>query len=193
VRIVADRAALSEGFVLENKGTGLLAMTVCTGFVQARHGQAASTLEDIRAMRVVTLHTIHPLFDHWMMLRQFKFGVGLEMALETSRRVLPGIDDELADSSTCRDVFASRTMTRLAPGQARHFRGVNVNASVGAGRETSRNVRMAIEANLVADVSGAGDFRRRHDRAFHRRTGDEERQSDCDARYANKRRSVQPG
>lgn len=38
---VTDHATFAQSFVLINEGPGLLAMTVGTGFVQARHRQAA--------------------------------------------------------------------------------------------------------------------------------------------------------
>ena len=53
VRAVANRAAFAQGFMLENKRASLLAMAVRATFVLPAHGQTASRLENIAAVRVV--------------------------------------------------------------------------------------------------------------------------------------------
>ena len=65
--------------MLENKGTRLLAMALRTGLILPRHRQATGRFENIFAMRIVALNTIHPAFDHRMMLRQVELGVNLQV------------------------------------------------------------------------------------------------------------------
>ena len=91
-------------------------MTFGALLVQARHGEAAGLLHDFVAMRVVALHTIHAALDHGMMLREVKLRVNIEMALETSARILAGIDDEAAASATRFNVFAGGTVAGFAAG-----------------------------------------------------------------------------
>jgi len=45
-----------------------------------------------------------------MMLWQVEFSMGLKMALKAGRRILSGINNELAAPAPCHDVFAARTM-----------------------------------------------------------------------------------
>src|SRR2546428_11001832 len=102
---MTNRAALSQSFVLEDKRPRLLSMTLRAGLIEPRQGQPAGRFQNITAMRVVALHAIHPAFNNWMMLRQVKLGVRLQMTLKTSRRVLAGIDDKFAPAPSCLDVF----------------------------------------------------------------------------------------
>jgi hypothetical protein len=69
VGIVANDTTLSQSFVLKNKRTGLLAMTFRAGLVQPGHRQSATALENVCAMWIVTVDAIHPLLEHWMVLR----------------------------------------------------------------------------------------------------------------------------
>src|ERR1039458_5078737 len=107
VRIMTDRAALPQRRMLKYKGPGLLSVTLRTGFVPARHCQPPRRFEDVAAMRVVALRAVHLLLQHRVVLRKLKFPLLLAMALETSRGVFAGIDDELAFASASRDVQAS--------------------------------------------------------------------------------------
>ena len=183
VRIVADGAAFSESFVLEDKWTGLLAMALSARFIQPPHGESPDPLENVRSVRIVTVNAIHALLEDGVMLRQLEFRVSLEMALKASRGIFSGVDYEFADPPSRLDVFASRSVARLTTCQARHFRALDMNACMRTGGEASRDVRMTVETGFVADVTGAGDFRRRHHRSLDTgaRTGDQS-QHDCRAR-----------
>src|SRR5262245_14175953 len=46
MRGVADRAALAQGLVLEDKGARLLAVALRAGLVETRHGQAPGGFEN---------------------------------------------------------------------------------------------------------------------------------------------------
>ena len=90
-----------------------------------------------------------------MPLRQIEFRVHLEMALKTGGRIFAGISDELASPAAALDMFAARSVTRLAPAQANHLRAFDMHPRVRAGRENPRVVRVTFSADFVADVFGA--------------------------------------
>ena len=117
VRAMTNGAAFAHGFVLENKGTRLFPMTLGATFILPRHRQAAGRFENIRPVRIVTLHAIHFAFENRMVMRELKLGVRFEMALKTGGGILPGIDDEPAAWGS--HVFAGGAMASLATGSAR--------------------------------------------------------------------------
>ena len=49
--------------------------------------------ENVRPVRIVALHAIHPLLQHGMMVRQSELRVHLYMALKAGRRLPARIDD----------------------------------------------------------------------------------------------------
>ena len=106
--VVTRGATLAHGFVLEHNRARLLAMTLGAAFVEPRHRQSAGRFENVVAMRVVALNTIHFAFNHGMMLRQVKFRLNFEVALKTRRRVFAGINDEFVLAAF--DVFAARAV-----------------------------------------------------------------------------------
>ena len=77
-------------------------MAFCALLIDARHGQSARWLHDFMSVRIVTLHTIHPSFDHWMMLRQIKKRMHIQVALKTGGRILPWIHNK---PSTATDLY----------------------------------------------------------------------------------------
>ena len=165
VRIVANRAALAQGFVLENKWARLLAMTTGATFVLSRHGQAPSRFENVEAMRIMALDAIHFAFDDWVALRQIELSVSLKMALETCSRVLPRIDDELPASAARGDVLASGPMAGFATGLANELGVGKMDPRVRAGGKGSADVGVAIVTRLIADVTCARNFWRSEDGA----------------------------
>lgn len=160
VRIMADGAALAQRLVLEDEPLGLFAMTLRTRFVEPRHGKTAGGFQDIPAVRVVALHTIHFAFDDRMMLRQVELRVRLEMTLKTSRRVLAGIEDEFSAPAAAGDVFAAGAVAGFAtvltlPGQT-----VEAQARVRTGEKTARVVGVTFETGAIAGERCAFDGRR---------------------------------
>jgi len=117
VRVVTDGATLAQRVMFENHGAGLLAMTLRAAFVPAGHGQSARGFEDVPAMRIMALHTIHASLQDGMMLRQMKLNLDVEVALETSGRIVAGIDDEFGPA-TGLDVFAAGAVAGFAAGAA---------------------------------------------------------------------------
>lgn len=110
MRSVTHGAAFAQGFVFKHKRTRLLAMTGRAAFVETRHGESTGGFEDVAAVRIVTVHTIHPPLNDRMMMREMEFRVRLQVTLEAGRRVLARIDDELTPAAAHSDVLASRAM-----------------------------------------------------------------------------------
>jgi hypothetical protein len=108
VRVVTRGATLAHGFVLEHNRARLFTMTLGAAFVAPRHRQSAGGFENVVAMRVVALNTIHFALNHGMMLGQIKFSLNFEVALKTRCRVFAGINDEFVLAAF--DVFAARAV-----------------------------------------------------------------------------------
>ena len=149
--------------MLEHHRARLLAMTLGAAFILPRHREAARRFHDVAAVRIVALHAIHPAFDDGMMLRQIKFRVRFEMALETGGRVFAGIENKFA-RTTGLDVQTARPVTGFAASLPSH-RAFKVNARVRAGGKFLRDGGVAIGAGFVADEMSTGNFRRRENRA----------------------------
>jgi len=159
VWVVAHRATFTHRFVLEHKWTRLLAMTLCAGLVQARHGQTPCPFENVSAMRIMALHAVHSIFQHRMVLRQFEFSVRLQMTLETGFRRFPGIDDKLAASAASGHVETARTMTGLAAGASRRRTLFEVDSRMRAGCECPNVVRMTVVTGAITHKRSSRDFR----------------------------------
>jgi hypothetical protein len=163
VRIVTGHAAFAHRFVLENKRARLLAMTLRAAFVLSRHRQTTSGFENVRAVRVMALHAIHFVFENGMMMRQLKFRVRFEMAFETRAGIFMRIDDELSSGRS--DMFAAGAVARFATGSAGQLlaRKIEMDPRMNAAGKFPRDGRVTIGADIVADVSRAGNFERSHD------------------------------
>ena len=157
VRSVANRATFAQRLMLKNKRARLLAMACRATFVLPGHGQTASRLEYIPAVRVVAGHATHVTFDHRMMLRQVEFGLNVQVTLKTGRRVVAWIDDEFYVAAGF-DVFAAGTVAGFASGLAGQRRTFKMNPRMGAGGKFPDDFRVTIQAGLVADVMRAGNF-----------------------------------
>jgi len=168
VRRVARRAAFPQRLVFEGKGPGLITMALRAGLIEPRHGQAARGLADVASVRVVAIHTVHPVFDDRVMMGQIELGMNLEMALVAGRRIFPWIDNEFSASAAGRDVFAAGAMTRFASGHARPLEIVLVKPPMRAGRKNPSDVRVAVRAALVADKTRALNLRWSDDGALQR-------------------------
>ena len=161
VRVVTDGATLPQRLVLENDRAGLLAMTPGAGFVLPCHRKSAGPFENVAAVRIVTLHTVHPFFQDRMMLRQAEFGMRLQMTLEAGGGVLAGVDDELAATAAGFDVSAAGAMTGFTAALPRHRCVREMNARVRTGGELADVICVALETRTVADHVRAGNLRRR--------------------------------
>ena len=193
VRRMTDGAALAQGFVLEHEWPRLLTMALRAILVQPRHRQSAARFHDVAAVRVMALHTIHPVFYDGMMLRKVEFSVDFKVALKTRRRVFAGIDNELAASAAGLHVLAARPVARFAAGHRRPVQIVLVKSSVGARRKIARDVAVAIGADFVADKMRAFDPRRLDHAAIQRGTGTDEQGRRASQRQCGWESILSPG
>ena len=153
-------------------------MALGAGLILLRHGQPPGRFENVAAMRVVALHTIHVPLNHRMMCGQLEFRLSLKMATKARVRIFAGIDDEFAASAAGLDVSAAGTVTGFTTHFAGHGRVGKSNSCVRAGFKFSRDVGVAIVADLVANVMRAGDFQRRDGDSGRRRTRIQEQHRD---------------
>jgi hypothetical protein len=159
VWVVTHGAAFAHCFVLEHKRPCLFAMTLRAGLIQARHRQAPCPFENVAAMRIVALHTVHSIFEHRMVLRQIEFSARLQMALEACLWRFTRVDDELAASAASRHVKAAGAMTGFATGASGRRTLFKVDSCVRAGREGTNVIRVAVVAGTIAHKGCPGDFR----------------------------------
>ena len=113
--------------MLENKGARLRFMALRAVLILPRHRQAARRLENIAAVRVMTVHTIHMALNNGMMLRQIKFPLHVEMTLKARGRTLSGINDQVC-MATRTNMLAAGAVARFATNLAAHRRILNVQA-----------------------------------------------------------------
>jgi hypothetical protein len=137
--------------VFENEWPRLFAVTLRAILIEPRHRETAGGLENIAAVWVVALDTIHPAFNHRVMLRQVELGVGSHMALKTSGWFFAWVDDELATPAPRRDVLAAGTVARFAARLTCALTILQMNPRMGARRELTNDLAVAIGAGFVAD------------------------------------------
>jgi hypothetical protein len=184
---MANGAAFAQRLVFEHKRSALIAVTRGAILVEPGHGQPAGRFENIAAMRIVALHTIHARFQHRMMLRQTEFSVGLQMTLETGSGIFAGIDDEFSASAPGLDVFAAGPVAGFATGLAGQFSALEMNARMRAGGKDARDIRVAIVAGFIADIIRAGNFGGGQNRSRESGTGIKQTEHASNYQQANAR------
>jgi len=107
---MADRAAFALRLMLKDKWSRLFAMARHATFVQACHRQSTRGFENVAPVRIMALHTVYPVFNDRMTVRQIELRVGLKVALKTRGGILARIDDKNSASAACRHVFAARAV-----------------------------------------------------------------------------------
>ncbi len=105
-----------------------------------------------------------------MVLWQVELGMHFEMAVETSSRVVAGIDNENAAAATRQDILAPGAVAGFAACAAGHLRALSVYPRMRAGGENPSDIRMAIEADSIAYEGRPFNHGRRHYRALDCRT-----------------------
>jgi hypothetical protein len=161
VRRMANGATFAQGLVFEDKWTGLFPVTLSAGLIHARHGQPARRLENVAAVGIVTLGAVHVLLEDRVVLGQTKLSLDRTVALETSRRILSGVDNKLPLAAATGDVQAAGAVAGLAAGLAGGAGVIQADARMGAAREDPRDICVTLGAGFVPDEGGAGDVRRR--------------------------------
>jgi hypothetical protein len=188
---MADRAAFAQSGMLVNEWSGLFAMTLGAGFVQARHRQSTGWFHDVCPVGVMALHTTHFAFQHRMMLRKMKFRLDFQMTLQTRLRIPAGVDDEFFQPSATaqRYVFAAWPVARFTTVLAWHGTLVQMQARVRTGRKFARDFIVAIGASLVTHKGRPFDLQRLDHGAIGR-TGTRQQQQSSDA--GHQRQSAPP-
>ena len=159
VRTVANGAPFTQRFMLEHERLGLLPVTLRAVLIQPRHGQSGGGPENVGAVRIVALHTIHAAFENGMVLGQAELAVDVEVALEAGGGIFARVDDEFAAAATGLDMLAARAVAGFATALALEHGVLHVDARVRAGGKVPHVGGMTIDASLVADI-----MRARHDR-----------------------------
>lgn len=158
VRLMARGTTFAQRGMYEHARPGLLAVTLGARLIPAAERETSRRFENVRSVRVVALNAIHLTFHNGMVMRQAKLSVNFLMTIETGHRITTGIHDEPPPTATHANVFASRTMAGFAAGASLHIEVRHTNSCVGTRRESTVDVGVAIEANLVADIFGALNF-----------------------------------
>jgi hypothetical protein len=173
--VVANHAPFPQGFMLEDEGARLFAMTFGANLVMPGHSQAASRFQNIAAMRIVTLHAIHVSLIDRVMLRKTKLRLDLQVAIIAGGGVFSRVHDKLSAASSGFNMFASGAMTRFAAGRSGQICGINVYPAMCAGGKHSGDIPMALVAGSVPDKPRSFNLRRSHARAREGRTGKEKK------------------
>ena len=170
----------------------LCLLALSAGLVQTGHGEPARRFHDIGTVRIVAGNAIHFAFGHRMMLRQMEFGIDIQVALIARLRIAAGIEDEfLPTLPTDGDMLARRTVTRFTAVLAFHLPSIKTQSGMGAGRKNTRNVAVAIGANLVSDEACALNSGRHNDGSLYSGTGDHQ-QSQSDESHTQCRTCYEP-
>jgi hypothetical protein len=168
---MTNSAAFPHRFVLKDKRPRLFAMALRATLVQAGHRKTAGGFEDVAPMRIMALHTIYPVFNDWMTMRQVELRVRFKVTLKTSGGILAWIDDKNSASPSRRNVFAARAVTRFTPGSAGKLSRLQMDTRMSTAGKMPGDIRMTLGAGFIANVGCPGDFRRRQHGALKRRTG----------------------
>jgi hypothetical protein len=179
VRLMTNDAAFTQGFVLVNDHARLFAMALCARFIQPRQpgccprpkGRPMRGFENIHPVRVVALDAVHPVFQHRMMVRQSELGMHMDMTTEAGLRFPARIDNEFSTSAPHLHMQAARSVAGFATGRLGPGRTFEMEPRMRAGWEDPGQVRVAIDAGVVADVSRSFNHGRSHDSTLDVRTG----------------------
>jgi len=120
MRRVADDTALAQSFVLVNKWAALHGVTLETSVILIKEGDSTAFERLVHVgsaafnrhtdMRVMTITTTHPAFEHWMMMRKLKLSPHFQVTLETCLGRLPRVDNGMCRAATF-DVQTARSVT----------------------------------------------------------------------------------
>ena len=167
VRLMTNHATLAHRLVFERNWARLLAMTGGASLVHTSYGRSTFRLEDVATMRVVALHTVHPVLEDGMVLGQFELGVRGQVTFQTGGGVFAGIDDELPRPAAG-NVQAAGAVTGFATALPHHrTRGLKVNPRVRTRGKRAHIVGVTIHARAVTDIICTGNFQRIRQGAWH--------------------------
>jgi len=172
MRLMAHRASLPQRLMLEHKRPRLLPVATRTPLVHSRHRQSTMRFKEILPMRIVALHAAQLPLQHRVPMRQPQLRVRLDMAFQTSPRVLARIQNEPLSPPASLGMQTARPMTGFAPRLPCHPQPLLAMVSaVRTGAKHLREVPVTLGARLVAHVTGPGDRQRHRHRPRDRSTG----------------------
>ncbi len=157
-------AAFAQGLMGKGGGSCLGPMAGGAGLVRARFENGCGRFENIDAVGVMALHTIHPTFDHRMMLWQVELSPGFEMTPEAGIRFPSWIHDEASASPAGFDVLASRSVTAFATRQAFKPGAFDLQPAMRTRSKTADIIGVTVGAPLVSHIDGSGDIQGRDHR-----------------------------
>jgi len=158
MRVVTDRAAFTECFMLVNDWPRLFAMALRARFIEPSHSRLGAhtergpmrCFENVRPVRIVALRAVHPLLQDRMMVRKSELRVHLHMTVQAGRRLSTRINDQLSPAPGL-DMQAAGPMAGFATGGLAARQVGDVNARVWTGGKEAREICVAIGARFVAD------------------------------------------
>ena len=179
VRLMANGTAFTQSLVFVNDHARLFAMAGGAAFVQARKARCRPGLkravmrglENIGPMWIVALDAVHSGFQHRMMVGQSELGVHINMTSETGLRFPPGIDYKFAAPASGLHVQAARAMAGFTARSLGARRAFEMKTGMRARWKDARDVRVTIDARLIANESSSLNDGWRHDGALHVGTG----------------------
>ena len=110
VRLMAGRATVLHALVDKNKRAGLLSVALSALLILARQSEPPGLLENLTAMGIMTVDTVHLSLQNGMMLGKTKLGVFLLVAVQAGLRIAAGIVNKHSLASSGDDVLASRAV-----------------------------------------------------------------------------------
>ena len=166
--------------MLEDKRSVLCVVTLDAGFVFA-HQRGAAAFDCGPLVWIVAVGAADPPFEHRMGMWQVEGTFLVQMALEASVRILPGVDDLTGDFAAVFGMERAGAVAGLAT-DVQPLGRVQIQAGMGGTMEIPGDGIVAIRALFGADITRSCDFWRAHDGAVDRHAsghgrGDEDRES----------------
>jgi hypothetical protein len=140
-------------------------MAFCALLIHARHGESARWLHDFMPVRIVALHTVHPPFDHRMMLGQIEKRMHIQVTLKAGGRILAWIHNQPPATADLH-MLAGWPVARFATRHVCKFNVVLIKFPMGARWKNARDIRVAFHTRSVPDIMSAFDLRWRNDRSL---------------------------
>ncbi len=170
VCVVADRAALADGFVFEDKGAVLRDVTFAAGLTLAGEGKGSAEY-GVAFVNVMAVTTPHLALQHGMVGCQVKLAALVEVAGEARFRILLGVHDGLSCAAAL-GVDAARAVTGLASNLRAVWSG-GMEPCMRGGFEITGDIFVALGAVFRTHECRSRDLRWHNHHACQRGAGDE--------------------
>ena len=189
VRRVAGGAAFAHRLVLKHERTKLRRVALGADFILRQKFRPAA-FNYGAFMRIVAVPTTHLAFDNGMVRRQIEFSPLMQVTLKTGFRRFAGIEDGVGRAAGF-NVQAAGPVTGFAPDVPGIVPG-RFQMIMGRGVEAAVDVLMALLARLRADISGAGNLRRREKAAGDGAAGNHHRRHERHAENQTRLAAMRP-